>query len=294
MTNGTVASRQVKINNIDYYNESTAITYTSNVSAGQLSIPAVVASISPDAVLSYTIDVSFKTSAKYTVSCPIAFAGNGPLGSGTWPGNISETLQRTNMTGIVTKDGAIFGTPTVYFNVPNWGFWSRTRFRPKQFVFVEPFLSGNYAKFSSNNGTFDPDRVTPIALSHYSWVFSGRACLLCNLQGVRDSSSYAFTNPAIHSKDKIFGATNFGVIGMASFFRRHQCNSLCQALEIDKIVPILGSALQNHGMPDTMNTSFWKENHMKDYDYAKVVKEYEKVLGKIDFSLSLSPRTKTK
>jgi hypothetical protein len=50
MTNGTVASRQIKTNNIDYYNESTTITYTSNVSPGQASIPAVVATISPISV----------------------------------------------------------------------------------------------------------------------------------------------------------------------------------------------------------------------------------------------------
>jgi hypothetical protein len=66
---GVINGPQIKTYNIDCYNESTTITYTSNLANGQSILPAVVASISSNATLACTINVLFKTSAKYTVTC---------------------------------------------------------------------------------------------------------------------------------------------------------------------------------------------------------------------------------
>jgi hypothetical protein len=40
-------------------------------------------------------------------------------------------------------------------------------------------------------------------------------------------NQYEFTVPIIHSKDRNFGATDYGSKGIKDFFREHQCNEIC-------------------------------------------------------------------
>lgn len=167
-------------------------------------------------------------------------------------------------------------------------FWTTPSFRKLQPVFVEPYLGGNFTKFTSNNGTYDPDRLTPIALSHYSWVCTRGECLLCDLQGVRGYDGYHFSDPAIHSKSRQYGVTDFGVIGMASFFKRHVCNNFCTKLGIDQIKPDLSAqaltlVCDKMLMPVTMNTVFWKNKVFNDKEYQALLTIYENILVAVNF-----------
>lgn len=75
--------------------------------------------------------------------------------------------------------------------------------------------------------------------SHYSYIYTQREHLVVDLQGkvLQDGSKQVIklTDPAIHTFDegrrrRHFGLTDKGQNGIREFFRRHQCNALCQNL----------------------------------------------------------------
>ena len=53
---------------------------------------------------------------------------------------------------------------------------------------------------------------------------------MCDLQGVKYSSEYRLTDPVVHSVDRLFGATDLGVVGMECVLANHKCNFICQSL----------------------------------------------------------------
>mmetsp|Transcript_4249 Transcript_4249/g.8134 ORF Transcript_4249/g.8134 Transcript_4249/m.8134 type:complete len:859 (-) Transcript_4249:146-2722(-) len=141
-------------------------------------------------------------------------------------------------------------------------------------VIVEPKLEGNFEKWNNNNGwrrqsagdtggqniitiKEEDDESNELgqdhdltsreflrltknevaqAFSHFSYHFSRKQALICDLQGVYDKSSnlFRFTDPVIHyhnarkeSGNSRFGRTDMGQKGIDSFFRSHKCNQLC-------------------------------------------------------------------
>jgi len=79
----------------------------------------------------------------------------------------------------------------------------------------------------------------PQAFSHFSYQFSKRKMLVCDLQGVLDTSCspprYELTDPVIHysssrGRTNVFGRTDRGKKGMHSFFKTHKCSELCHLL----------------------------------------------------------------
>ncbi|KAF0684581.1 Aste57867_23452 [Aphanomyces stellatus] len=86
--------------------------------------------------------------------------------------------------------------------------------------------------------TMDVDLV-PQAFSHYSYFFTKRRHLVCDLQGVFDAAALVFelTDPVIHhchskGRSRRFGKTDMGQKGVHSFFATHTCNALCKALRL--------------------------------------------------------------
>lgn len=72
----------------------------------------------------------------------------------------------------------------------------------------------------------DPPHRIPPAFSHFSYHHSG--VVVCDLQGVRSSTSYLLTDPVIHSDTRLrFGPTDFGPEGVSLFFSTHVCNDVC-------------------------------------------------------------------
>ena len=76
----------------------------------------------------------------------------------------------------------------------------------------------------------------PQAFSHFTYRFTKRKLLVCDLQGVLSSADgFEFTDPVIHFYSKrgrrnVFGRTDRGKKGVNDFFKTHICGSLCRAL----------------------------------------------------------------
>ena len=80
----------------------------------------------------------------------------------------------------------------------------------------------------------------PQAFSHFTYIWSKYDKIVCDLQGVLDTTKeqpvFEFTDPAIHYKSKSgekkrgFGRTDRGHEGIDDFFRSHTCNNVCKAL----------------------------------------------------------------
>ncbi|XP_066936684.1 uncharacterized protein [Clytia hemisphaerica] len=81
----------------------------------------------------------------------------------------------------------------------------------------------------------------PQAFSHFSHKRSRRRRMVCDLQGVLDTSQkppmFELTDPVIHYKssrnrENVYGKTDKGQKGINDFFQTHKCNNLCRALGI--------------------------------------------------------------
>eukprot|EP00942_MAST-04A_sp_MAST-4A-sp1_P000797 g797.t1 len=83
------------------------------------------------------------------------------------------------------------------------------------------------------------DDDVPQAFSHWTYAHTKGDFLVCDLQGVKGTKDFQFTDPAIHSKKKKYGATDHGKKGQRRFFKTHKCNPLCLALNLE--MPILSS-----------------------------------------------------
>mmetsp|Transcript_12277 Transcript_12277/g.11107 ORF Transcript_12277/g.11107 Transcript_12277/m.11107 type:complete len:100 (+) Transcript_12277:1881-2180(+) len=92
---------------------------------------------------------------------------------------------------------------------------------------------------NSVNEVLDSD--IPQAFSHYSYTWSKRKLLICDLQGVYNSKKnppeFLFTDPCIHynsvsGRKHVHGKTDKGYRGIQDFFKTHKCNKLCELLGI--------------------------------------------------------------
>lgn len=77
--------------------------------------------------------------------------------------------------------------------------------------------------------------------SHYSYRCTKRRMIVCDLQGVHNTSENVFqlTDPVIHwssSKGRVnvCGRTDHGKKGIKEFFKTHKCSDLCRRLGLCK------------------------------------------------------------
>ena len=77
----------------------------------------------------------------------------------------------------------------------------------------------------------------PQAFSHFTYRYTHRRFLVCDLQGVLSDSPPMFelTDPVIHFRSRHrrrgkFGRTDHGMDGIVDFFRTHECGPLCRML----------------------------------------------------------------
>eukprot|EP00929_Paragymnodinium_shiwhaense_P097102 TRINITY_DN58862_c0_g1_i1.p1 TRINITY_DN58862_c0_g1~~TRINITY_DN58862_c0_g1_i1.p1 ORF type:complete len:699 (+),score=125.04 TRINITY_DN58862_c0_g1_i1:77-2098(+) len=96
--------------------------------------------------------------------------------------------------------------------------------------------AGRFTKFNGNNGYVNP-RDPPgtelmQAFSHYSFIRSKGTCIVVDLQGVLDGTTFLLTDPQVHSRGKHFGRGDFGFEGFKLFFETHRCGRTCQALRL--------------------------------------------------------------
>ena len=98
-----------------------------------------------------------------------------------------------------------------------------------QFMYVEPFLEGNYTKFSSNTGYENENfRAIIPAFSHYTWIRSKGQTIVVDVQGIFVNNKYYLTDPAIQSIDNQFGGSDLGAMGLMKFVICHKHNDICK------------------------------------------------------------------
>ena len=94
---------------------------------------------------------------------------------------------------------------------------------------IEPFIEGEYKKFSSNTGYENPDFTAYIpAFSHLSWIISRGKRVIMDIQGVFKDGKYILTDPAVQSFDFEFGNSDLGPFGILQFLSKHKHNNICE------------------------------------------------------------------
>jgi len=98
-------------------------------------------------------------------------------------------------------------------------------------------------KYVCNTNPASPsikDDDIPQAFSHFSYHWSKRKQLICDLQGVLDESIvpplFKFTDPVVHHRSKtgrknVYGRTDRGADGTDDFFKTHVCSELCRMIK---------------------------------------------------------------
>lgn len=102
----------------------------------------------------------------------------------------------------------------------------------------------------------------PQAFSHFTYRYTKRKLLVCDLQGVLSSSPPLFelTDPVIHfrsnrGKRGFFGRTDLGRKGINDFFRSHKCGPLCRMLSRRRVREVGQEERSDHlqGLEETIS-----------------------------------------
>jgi rRNA maturation protein Nop10 len=81
------------------------------------------------------------------------------------------------------------------------------------------------------------------AFSHFTYLFTNRKVLVCDLQGSYNHESipprFELTDPAIHYRSvkgrrMVYGRTDKGQQGVQMFFNTHRCSDICKLLNLSK------------------------------------------------------------
>jgi len=156
---------------------------------------------------------------------------------------------------------------------------------------VERFIPGMYFKYNDN--TFwenELHRNTPAAFSHFTYEVSHHEILVCDIQGVGD----CYTDPQVHSVlgGTAFGKGDRGAAGIRDFLSTHQCNKVCQYLNLPNVlgapikiggtVPVMPS-LSNigesnkscifEGHKDGVRTPLLRDGSIDDIDWTPKVRK---------------------
>ena len=100
-------------------------------------------------------------------------------------------------------------------------------------------ISSKTSNLSSNKELVIMNKEVPQAFSHFTYMWSKREKIVCDLQGVLDTSKkppvFEFTDPVMHyfsksGRNYVFGRTDQGQKGIDNFFKTHKCNNVCKAL----------------------------------------------------------------
>ena len=123
---------------------------------------------------------------------------------------------------------------------------ARSTPRVGESVIVEEYIEGSFKKWCNNYGYISQEAHTTAqsmpAFMHWSWYDSDGQMMIADLQGVKHREGYLLTDPVIlsDSSNAQYGCTDMGVEGMAMFFTKHKCNSICQTLPAPRFDDFVG------------------------------------------------------
>lgn len=108
---------------------------------------------------------------------------------------------------------------------------------------------GRHTRTSDNDPPCAPTPFAPTAqcyvqaFSHFTYRHTRRKMLVCDLQGVRNTTAadedragvFELTDPVIHyrsdtGRQQVYGKTDLGPRGINAFFETHKCNDVCRLL----------------------------------------------------------------
>jgi len=114
---------------------------------------------------------------------------------------------------------------------------------------IEPYLQGNFAKWSGSLGAADVEikevndekkddddnknvdsniLLLAQSFSHFSYEYTKKNLMVVDVQGSKIGNQYLLTDPVIHSTQiEKFPPTNLGKKGMEQFMKNHRCNKYC-------------------------------------------------------------------
>lgn len=90
---------------------------------------------------------------------------------------------------------------------------------------MDDFIDGFYTKFTSNGLLLNATKDWKlIEFSHWTYKFTNCDRLVTDLQGCKVSENeFILSDPAIHSVNRIFGATDLSTDGIYRFLAFHSC-----------------------------------------------------------------------
>ena len=100
---------------------------------------------------------------------------------------------------------------------------------------VEEFRDGTFSKWSNNIGFINEINYacTLDAFAHWTYYATNEYLVVSDLQGFRSGNEeYILTDPSISCVERQFSLTDFGPVGIESYFNKHRCNHICTALEL--------------------------------------------------------------
>lgn len=93
---------------------------------------------------------------------------------------------------------------------------------------------------TNDQATESPSEILQ-AFSHFSYLFTNRKLLVCDLQGILNTDVtpplFELSDPAVHyrstkNRSCVMGRTDIGEKGIQLFFDSHKCNKYCKFLEL--------------------------------------------------------------
>jgi len=142
------------------------------------------------------------------------------------------------------------------------------------------------SRSTGQDSNFTLDDI-PQAFSHFSYIFSKRKFLICDLQGVLDTDSdeplFELTDPVIHYSDMTdradYGRTDRGQQGIDDFFRSHKCSPLCHMMLRRWIPdPLCNDVIKHDRLPvcEPISETILKSNSEADSDEEVVQRKPKK------------------
>lgn len=156
---------------------------------------------------------------------------------------------------------------------------SKRYLSPNMKVAIEPFLNGEYIKFSSNSGYENQNYNAYIpAFSHFTWIYSKGKRVVMDVQGIFKNQRYYLTDPAVQTLEGNFGNSDLGAMSLCKFIIFHKHNNICANW---KWIPAnFDGILKACNATSIKRTSFKFENRKNIEKYKPI---YQYLLNNIKF-----------